>query len=196
MFNNLFKYTRNSINHIHHQLTFLMNVISLTAQSLFIGYYVYLIVINVNKLPFLITYSALLGLSVFMLLITVIFLAHRVNTRMDKRIKVERKRRITLINRIVTGLLKVAAISLSGYELTHYPCSDMQIIMFTLSIVLLVITISFTVLIELINKDIDLLRLSIDLDIQNSKILNKLIGGDKEYTDQEMRIIENIKEKR
>ena len=93
-------------------------------------------------------------------------------------------------------LLKVAVIILSGIELVRYPAGEMQVITFTLSIVLLTFYLVSNLLIFFVNKDLDLIRLSIESDIASSKVLTKLFKRDKkEYTNQEQRMLDSIQER-
>ena len=72
----------------------------------------------------------------------------------------------------------------------------MQAIPFTLSIVLLAFYLVSNLLIFFVNKDLDLIRLSVEGDIARSKVLTKLFKQDKkEYTNQEQRILDTIKDR-
>lgn len=195
MFNHFFVNTRASIEAIHKQLTLLRNVLSFFAQILFIGYYIYLIVINVNHLAFLVTYICLLFLSLLALFVSVLFIFNKGQTRYEKRLNKEKQRIINYALILIRVALKVAVITISGIQLVISAPSDMQIITFTLSIVVLIFYIGFYLIIYIINKDIDILRLSIESDINSSKILSKLMGSEKEYTEQETSIITSIKER-
>ena len=196
MFHHLFINTRSSIEHIHKELRLLARVISISTQVLFISYYVYLIVINANKVGFLVTYVSLLALSLIALGIEIYFILKKGNSRLEKRLSIERKRKLNNVLFIIRFLLKVAVIVLSGVELVKYPASEMQIITFTLSIVLLVIYLFFNSLIYIINKEIDYIRLSVENDISKSKILSTLLKTDKrEYTEQEQEILKEIEER-
>lgn len=196
MFHHFFINTRSSIDYVHKQLRFLARVISLTTQVLFIGYYIYLLVINVNKTAFLITYAFLLALSCIGLMFDIIYFVRKGQTRLEKRLTLEKKRKLTIFIIIIRIILLITVIVLSGITLVKYPASDMQIITFTLSIVLLIFYLVFNTLIFFINKDIDLIRLSIDSDISSSMILSKLLHkGKQEYTEQEERLLEEIEER-
>ena len=92
--------------------------------------------------------------------------------------------------------LKVAVIILSGIELVRYPAGEMQVITFTLSIVLLAFYLVSNLLIFFVHKDLDLIRLSFESDVANSKLLSKLLKQDKkEYTNQEQRILDTIQDR-
>lgn len=93
-------------------------------------------------------------------------------------------------------LLKVAVIILSGIELVRYPAGEMQVITFALSIVLLAFYLVSNLLIFFVNKDLDLIRLSLESDVANSKLLSRLLKQDKkEYTNQEQRILDTIQDR-
>lgn len=196
MLNHFFINTRLTIEAIHKQLQCLSKIISFSTQSLFIGYYVYLLVININKTAFLIMYAFLLTLSLLVLAFDIYFAFKRGDTRLEIRLSVERKRRLEMIFSVVRILLKVAVIILSGIELVRYPAGEMQVITFTLSIVLLTFYLVSNLLIFFVNKDLDLIRLSIESDIASSKVLTKLFKRDKkEYTNQEQRMLDSIQER-
>ena len=193
MFHHYFVNTRTSIDHIHKQLQTLLRIISLSTQVLFIGYYVYLIVINLEMIGFLVIYAAMLALSLVSLVFEIYYIEKKGQTRLDKRISVEKKRKSANILLGIRVLLKIAAIALSGIELVKYAASEMQIITFTLSIVLLFFYLAFSLIIYVINKDIDLIRLSIESDVNSSKMLTKLLKSEKkEYTEQELQILSEI----
>ena len=195
MFHNFFVNTRSSLEQINKHLKLLKITISTITQLLFIGFYVYLICINVNKIPFLVTYSALLALSVFTLVITLVLFFNRGETRLEKRMNLERKRKIQRVVLAINISLKLAAIVLSGIELVKYPASEMQTITFILSIVIFFTYVVFNTIIYIITKEIDVIRLSVQSDIAESKILSKLFKEDKEYTEQENKVIVSIKER-
>ena len=196
MLNHFFINTRLTIEAIHKQLQCLSKIISFSTQSLFIGYYVYLLVININKTVFLIMYTFLLALSLIVLVFDIYFAFKKGDTRLEIRLSVERKRRLEMIFSAVRILLKVAVIILSGIELVRYPAGEMQVITFTLSIVLLAFYLVSNLLIFFVNKDLDLIRLSLESDVANSKLLSKLLKQDKkEYTNQEQRMLDSIQER-
>lgn len=196
MLNHFFINTRLTIGTIHKQLQRLSKIISFSTQSLFIGYYVYLLVININKTVFLIMYTFLLSLSLIVLVFDVYFAFKKGDTRLEIRLSVERKRRLEMIFSAVRILLKVAVIILSGIELVRYPAGEMQVITFALSIVLLAFYLVSNLLIFFVNKDLDLIRLSLESDVANSKLLSRLLKQDKkEYTNQEQRILDTIQDR-
>ncbi len=196
MLNHFFINTRLTIEAIHKQLQCLSKIISFSTQSLFIGYYVYLLVININKTAFLIMYAFLLTLSLLVLAFDIYFAFKRGDTRLEIRLSVERKRRLEMIFSSVRILLKVAVIILSGVELVRYPAGEMQVITFTLSIVLFAFYLVSNLLIFFVHKDLDLIRLSVESDVANSKLLSKLLKQDKkEYTNQEQRMLDSIQER-
>ena len=194
MFNHFFLNTRSSLDRIHRQLKLLSALISYTTSLLFIGYYIYLIVVNVNHIGFLITYIILLVITVAATVINAFLRFRNPTNRKEKRHNLEVRRKVGYFFTILRICLKLIVIILSGIELVKYNASEMQIITFTLSITLFIFYVSFNTLIYIINKDIDIIRLSIETDIKQSKILSKLMG-EKEYTTQEKGIIENIKDK-
>lgn len=196
MLNHFFINTRLTIEAIHKQLQCLSKIISFSTQSLFIGYYVYLLVININKTAFLIMYAFLLTLSLLVLAFDIYFAFKRGDTRLEIRLSVERKRRLEMIFSSVRILLKVAVIILSGVELVRYPAGEMQVITFTLSIVLFAFYLVSNLLIFFVHKDLDLIRLSVESDVANSRLLSKLLKQDKkEYTNQEQRILDTIQDR-
>lgn len=196
MLNHFFINTRLTIEAIHKQLQCLSKIISFFTQSLFIGYYIYLLVININKTVFLIMYAFLLTLSLLVLAFDIYFAFKKGDTRLEIRLSVERKRRLEMIFSAVRILLKVAVIILSGIELVRYPAGEMQVITFALSIVLLAFYLVSNLLIFFVNKDLDLIRLSLESDVANSKLLSRLLKQDKkEYTNQEQRILDTIQDR-
>ena len=143
-------------------------------------------------------YASLLALSLVTLVFDILFVAKEGNTRLEKRLSIERRRKLTNLFLFVRILLKITVIVLSGVELVQYQSSKMQMITFTLSIVLLVFYLVINALIFIVNKDIDLIRLSVESDVANSKLLTKLLKQDKvkkEYTEQEQQLLEEIEDR-
>ena len=194
MFNNFFVHTRSSLDRVRRQLVLLTRLVSFITQLFFIGYYIYLIFINIDKKAFLIIYSSLLTLSVVMLIVEVVYLFNRDGTRLEKRRAVENKRKLSLASKIIKTLLKLAVIILSGYEIYTFGATNFQIITFVIMIMFFLVNIIVNIITTIVIQDIDMIRLSFEMDIQKSRILSKIVG-EKEYTDQEHKIIEGIETK-
>ena len=195
MFEKMFLNTRSSIDRIHRQLRLAKNIFIFSVTALFLAYYAYLIVVNKDKAAFLITYIILLGLTLLMGAINIYFLFLKEDNRVKRRLNKEKKRKWLLAIRIVKFVVRVVTISLAGYELIHYGGSDIQLITFILSIVLLIVSIVVTIVIDLIIRYFDMLLLSIDMDIEKSKVLSFVARHkEKEHTDEELEIIDTISE--
>ena len=195
MFNHLFVNTRSTLVEIKKQVTLLARVVSFTAQILFIGYYIYLIVISRGNTPFFVTYLCLLAVAIISLIMQAIFLCSKPETRLEKRKHKETKRMINNILIVTRIIIKISAITLSGIELAKYPASDMQLAMFVISIMVFILYVIINAITYLVSKDIDMIRLSIESDTSESKILSHFVKNEKEYTEQEQQMIDKIKNK-
>ena len=192
MFNSWFIHTRSSLDALIRRLRLLGRLVTVFTQLFFIAYYVYLITINTEKLGFLIVYICLLAISIVMLIIELIYMFKKYEDRYEKRQGVEHKRTLSLIFKIIKVLLKLTAIVLSGYELMHYGGSDLQVISLTLSIVFLLASILVNIFVTIAIHDIDTIRLSFMMDVENSKVLSLLIKKENNYTEKESKIREGI----
>ena len=193
MFQNFFIHTRSSIDRINRQLKVMRYLFSFSSSVLFILYYVYLIVIHLDSIPYLITYSVLLGVSVLLFFINLYFLLKKGKSRLEKRLNIERKRRWMLSLRIAKALIRIATISLAGYDLLTNGGSDLELISFILSILVFVVNIVINIIIEITLRDIDMLKLSFEMDIEQSKILSRLTSREeKEYSSKEEHIRNDI----
>ena len=195
MFNSFFINTRTSLDRIRRQLSILSHSVSFLTQAFFIAYYVYLICANTNHPVYLTIYISLLSITVFLLFIEIFYLARRGRTRLEKRRNIEDRRRFLLASKCIKTALKLAVIIISGIEMyQNGGGNQFQLIAYTLTIMMFIVNIIINILIEIINRDIDMIRLSINMDIERSRILSAIFKS-KEYTDQELRIMEGIQNK-
>lgn len=167
-----FDHTLATIIKIKNDLSKLLQIITVLTQVLFIGFYTYQIVVNVEHLVLLIIYSVLAGLSFLYLLYYLIRLKG-----MAERVKRIESRVVRRLFRIGKYVLKAGAIGLAIYQIVVLPTSQTMILLTALSAFLLLFNIIAEVVITYVDGAIDRVMLAYSMD-RDENILNKLISGD------------------
>lgn len=139
-----------------------LNIISILTQILFISYYAYLIVVNVDNLPFLIAYSLIeffaLGILVINISTTFSDLDHKA-----RRMKMKTKR----IIRYFSWLVKLTVIVFNIVAVVRGEVTDVGMIFLIFSSIFLLIQIILTLAYSLSAYYIDLLVYGLKLDYEN-----------------------------
>lgn len=167
-----FDHTLATFIKIKNDLSKLLHIVTILTQVIFIGFYTYLIVVNVNRLPMLIIYSILCGLSLAFLLyylIRVRGMAERLK-RLESRVV----RRLFRIGKYVT---KAASLCLAVYQIVNMETTQTMILLTALSTFVLVFNIISELVIVYVDGAIDRVMLAYSMD-RDENILNKLISGD------------------
>ena len=167
-----FDHTLATFIKIKNDLSKLLHIITILTQVIFIGFYTYLIVVNVNHLPMLIIYSILCGLSLAFLLYYLI----RIRGMAERMKRLESKvvRRLFRIGKYVT---KAASLGLAVYQIVNMETTQTMILLTALSTFVLVFNIISELVIVYVDGAIDRVMLAYSMD-RDENILNKLISGD------------------
>lgn len=169
-----FDHTVATFLRIKSDLSKLLYVITILIQVIFIGYYAYQIVVNVldDRLPFIIVYSTLAGISTAFLIYYLVRLKG-----MADRIKRLESKLVRRIYRISKYILKFAAIGLAIYEIVTYNGTPTMVLLTAFSTIALVAMIIAEIVILYVDRTIDRLILAYYMD-REENILNKLISGE------------------
>ena len=167
-----FDHTLATFIKIKNDLSNLLHLITILTQVLFIGFYTYLIVVNVERLPYLIVYSVLCGLSLAFLLYYLIRLRG-----MASRVKLIESRYVRRLFRIGKYILKAVALGLAIYQIVAMETTQTMILVTALSAFILIFNIISELVIVYVDAAIDRVMLAYSMD-RDENILNKLISGD------------------
>ena len=167
-----FDHTLATFIKIKNDLSNLLHIITILTQVLFIGFYSYLIVINVERLPYLIIYSVLCGLSFGYLLYYLL----RVRGMVQRMKSIDSKivRRLFRIGKYV---MKAGALGLAISQIVTMETSQTMILVTALSAFILLFNIVSELVIVYVDGAIDRVMLAYSMD-RDENILNKLITGD------------------
>ena len=138
-----------------------LNITSIVTQLLFISYYAYLIVINVNHLPFLIAYSLIEAFALGMLLVDIITTLNELD-RKAKKIKAKTKRIINYFSWVVKLLVIVYNIVL----IVRGEASEAGKIFLIFSAFFLVLQILLTIISSLTSYYLDLILYGLKMDYE------------------------------
>lgn len=184
-----FDHTLATFIKIKNDLSKLLHIITIMTQVIFIGFYTYLIVVNIEHLPMLIIYSVLCGLSLSFLLYYLIRI-RGMSERM-KRIESRIVRRLFRIGKYVT---KAASIGLAVYQIVNMEMTQTMILLTALSTFVLVFNIISELVIVYVDGAIDRVMLAYSMD-RDDNILNKLISGDLNRSNLAIADEEELREK-
>lgn len=167
-----FDHTLATFLKIKKDLTKLLHIIVIITQVFFIGFYVYQIVVNVDRLPFLITYISLSSLSFLYLVFYLLKISGKI-----KSIKRKQSKFVRTIYHIGKYFFKAGAIGLAIYQIIAIETSQTMIFMTAVSTFILLLNIISEVVINYVDKSIDRLIVAFYMDREDN-VLNKLISGD------------------
>lgn len=203
------------LNRIKKDITRLANIIRIVSMIGFSAWYVYLIWTNWSSIPHLIAYIVLFALVISTFFIEQALKPQKSDSRINKRIKTERKRGINIFSKTLKYSAKAVTIALALYASITNPTSNLDLIWDIASGGMWVISVLFEVAMGFIDTYVDQLKLSFELDYNNSRavdIVNSIskISGDKgsaltalekklqtikpedRYTEQEKKIIKSL----
>ena len=149
------------LSNISRSLKKYLNITSIVTQMLFMSYYAYLIVVNVDKLLFLIGY-ALIELIALIILIVDIVTTFKELDHKAKRMKAKTKRRI----RYVSWFIKMAVIVFNIVVIVQGKATEAGMIFLIFSATFLLIQILLTVTSTLFTYYLDLLLYSLKMDYE------------------------------
>lgn len=177
---------------------------------LFTGYYVYLIMNNIDNLIYLIAYSVLCLVVIISFILELVFKQKKSDSRKRARVKLERKRIASRTVRIIKCVAKTITITVAIIEMVQGPELELSIILNVVSMFALFLQILFEVIIHYVYKYVDYMKIGFQLDYDNSLVLKlkdlkqfaretmEKINADQdensEYTEQEVKIMGILKE--
>lgn len=204
------KHTFAAVDKIKKDLTKFLKIINNICLIVFFFYYIYLIYTN-YKSPFYLSIYVILFITLFStFLVEVLIKGKTSDSRKKQRIKLERKRLIKGIIKIVKYLAKFITVCIALYDLLYHEWTSTALIANLASIVILGIQLIAEFVVHYLNKYIDYIKLSVELDIEASsaaklmmrkqmkseKLENQVsvITGKDTHTNQENKIISRLKE--
>jgi len=204
------KHTRSRLNIIKKGLLKAVGIFSCLSMLAFLAYYIYLIVENIDE-PFYLTIYSILIIAVISLFCIEMFIKEdRKLLRNEKRLSAEKKKKCKFIIKVFKYLAKSVLVIVAMYEtVTNFDISISNAINIC-SAVLLIVQFVFEFIVNYVVKQIDYLRLSFELDIDESfafktffsffikdkKLEEQAIAdqGGSVYTPLEKKMIEEIKQ--
>lgn len=170
------KHTRSRLNVIKRDLQNAVAVFNYVSMFAFLIYYIYLIVENLHNPVFLVIYSVMIVAIVGLFFTEVLIHENKKLLRNEKRRSAEKKRKCKFFIKIFKYLANFTLVGIAISEtLTNYDITLSNVIN-VCSAILLVIQIIFEFIVHNIIKQIDYLRLSVELDIEESGIFKSILS--------------------
>ena len=208
-------HTESVLQKLLKEVTNTANIARITSMVIFSGYYAYLIATNIHSIPHLIAYIALFCIVIITFFAGSTFKTKKLDSRKDKRKKLEKKRTFKLVISVIKYAAKGITCVLALHASITNPASSWDLILDVVSGVMLLVTVLFELVTAIINKYYDLFTISLMLDKQNSggfvlyRDVAKLLGnkqyklddmiddelidkGESLYTPQEQKLIDSI----
>ena len=167
-----FDHTLATFIKIKNDLSKLLHIITIMTQVFFIGFYSYMIVVNIERLVYLILYSVFAGFSLLFLLYYIIRLRG-----MAERVKRLESRIVRRSYRIGKYFLKAVSVGIAIYQIVNLETTQTMILVTAFSAFFLVFNIVSELVIVYVDGAIDRVMLAYSMD-RDDNILNKLISGD------------------
>lgn len=170
------KHTRSRLNVIKRDLQNAVAIFSYVSMLAFLVYYVYLIVKNLDNPLFLVIYSVMIVAIVGLFFTEVLIHENKKLLRNEKRRSAEKKRKYKFVIKLFKYLANFTLVGIAVSEtLTNYDITLSNIIN-VCSAILLVVQVLFEFIVHNIIKQIDYLRLAVELDIEESGIFKSILS--------------------
>ena len=170
------KHTRSRLNVIKRDLQNAVAIFSYVSMLAFLVYYVYLIMKNLDNPIFLVIYSVMIVAIVGLFFTEVLIHENKKLLRNEKRRSAEKKRKYKFIIKLFKYLANFTLVGIAVSEtLTNYDITLSNIIN-VCSAILLVVQVLFEFIVHNIIKQIDYLRLAVELDIEESGIFKSILS--------------------
>lgn len=173
-----FDYTIATIIRIKKDITRLLDIIVIAVQVLFLGFYTYQIIVNIDlnditkHLQYLIIYSSLALISLAYLIFYIVTMKD-----MDDKLKKAKSKVIKRVYRITKYFFKILAVSVAIFQIVTTSVTKVMILLTALSLFILFFNIISEIIITYIDAVIDRILLAFYMDRDNNTI-NKLITND------------------
>lgn len=201
---NPFKHSTAAIKIIKNDLSKIKTIINYVVNIIFVAYCLYFIFSNLDSAPYIIVYSFILCITVATFLLEPKFKSKDEDERKLKRLKKKQRRIVFFFLKSFKYICKAAALIIAVFEISTAPTSDLAIIATILSGIVLILQIIYDFVILLVNRYLDILQIAIEEDLRSSKtlqffvrfankdIIKELKEDRKTYTDDELRILEEL----
>lgn len=202
------KHTLAAVDRIKKELSVFMMIISIGSMLIFSCYYAYLICSNLNSITHLIAYIVLFVIAIMSFIIEMVLKNKKNDSRKIIRLKVERKRFISIFTKSFKYLAKSITIGLALYETLTNPTSDLKLLINIGSCAVLVISLIAEFITYFANRYMDYLKIGFELDFDSSMVAKVFfkkqlkakaletkvytLQGDSIYTVQEQKIIQML----
>ena len=170
------KHTRSRLNVIKRDLSTSVAIFSYVSMLAFLVYYVYLIIQNTHRPLYLVIYSVMIVTIIALFLIETLIHENKKLLRHEKRRSTEKKRKLKFVTKIFKFTAKFTLIGIAVLEAFTSREISVSNIINVCSLVFLVLQIIFEFIISRIIKQIDYLRLSVELDIEESGIFKSVLS--------------------
>lgn len=204
------KHSFAAITLIKKQIKSILKCINIIVQCIFFCFYGMMIYINRESLPLLIAYSIMLGVSLIVFIIGFIFETKEDDDKKIKRLKKKTRKRIKQICRFIKYACQFFAIGFTVAMMIITSNFNVITVAGTIaSSTFLVIQIIFNVIGILFDRYIEMLRLGLKLDVDNSDIMKVVdplgekskkvqkevdeMEGKSEYSDYEQEIVDDLR---
>ena len=163
--------------------------VSLVVQIVFMGYYGWSIYSNIQKLPFLITYTALAVVSLTAFITFLITNKHK-----------ERKnKRFNRFLRVMKYIINGGMLAVNAYEMLNFTPSDLKIILFGLSALIWLANIVLEIIRAVVEKYCEWFSIAFEEDlafIGKLKKASEVKGNFFEFIDAPLEAVANLFEKK
>jgi|GEM_PF-212853 len=150
------------------------NFVRVASMLFFCAYYVYLICKNILSVLHVIAYSIMFAITILTFIVEKKLKSTKSDSRKGKRIKLEKRRKILRATKIVKYLARSVTVALALYASITNSTSLWDLPLDIASCVVLVGSIILEFVTEYIIKYTDFIKLSVRLDLQNSKIVDTI----------------------
>lgn len=170
------KHTRSRLNVIKRDLSTAVAIFSYISMLAFLVYYVYLIIQNIHRPLYLVIYSIMIVTIIALFLIETLIRENKKLLRHEKRRSTEKKRKLKFFTKFFKFAAKFVLIGIAVLETLVSREITVSNVINICSLLLLVMQIIFEFVISKIIKQIDYLRLSVELDIEESGIFKSVLS--------------------
>lgn len=200
------KHTHSRLNILKRDLMRALTIFSCLSMLAFTAYYIYLIIQNLHNVLYLVIYSVLIVSIISLFCIETFIKEDKKLLKNDKRKAIEKKRKYKQVVKHLKFVAKLILVGVAIYEtVTNFDVSLSNVINIC-SAVLLVIQFLFDRIANYIIEQIDYFRLSLELDLEDSWLLQTFLKekhieekaiiaqGGSVHTPLEQKMIAEIKE--
>lgn len=162
------KHTLSAFNKMTKDLLKAIKVVACISMFAFLAYYIYLIMLNLDRMFYIVIYSCLTASIVFFFLIEVFIKEEGVLLKNKKRLLIEKKRKWKNLIKFLKFTAKTTLVATAIYETASNPDFSLPNILNVCSALLLIFQVAFEFVVHYIVKQFDYFRLAIGLDVNES----------------------------